>query len=266
MQNEELRMMNYPHSSFCIYVRTTMEPFYTQTYEVTDIAVNRYGQMKTSMILFLAQEVAGRHCNLLSVDYDTLAARRMFWAVTRHRVQITRLPRRGETIRIETWPMPTTRVAYPRSVVAYDAEGTECFRSISLWVLMDLDKRSMILPGKSGVSVEGTLRGMELDTPGGLVAKELINHRSRQVCFTDLDRNGHMNNTKYMDWIDDLLPSQFHEHNSVREFTVCYLSESREGQVLDMHWDFLEEGVLRVDAHRTEGEKTERVFSARLAF
>ena len=243
-----------------------MEPLYVQNYEVTDIAVDCYGRMKTSMILFLAQEVAGQHCVSLAVDYDTLAAKRMFWAVTRHRVQITRLPHRGETIRIETWPMPTTRVAYPRSVVAYDANGNECFRAISIWVLMDLDKRSMILPGKSGISVVGTLRGMELDSPSGLVAKVLQNRRSRQVCFTDLDRNGHMNNTKYLDWVDDLLPSRFHEQHSPKEFTVCYLSESREGQTLDLSWDFLHDGVLQVDAHRCGEEKPERVFSARFQF
>ena len=243
-----------------------MEPLFTQEYEVTDIAVDRYGRMKPSMILFLAQEVAGRHCNLLSVDYDTLAAKRMFWAVTRHRVQITRMPVRGETIRIETWPMPTTRVAYPRSVIAYDAQGNECFRAISLWVLMDLDKRSMILPGKSGISVVGTLRGLELDTPNGLVAKDLRCHQHRSVCFTDLDRNGHMNNTKYLDWISDLLPSQFHENHQPREMTVCYFSESREGQSLQLSWDFPEEGCLLVDAHRQQDDKLERVFSARYLF
>ena len=243
-----------------------MEPLFTQEYEVTDIAVDCYGRMKPSMILFLAQEVAGRHCNLLSVDYDTLAAKRMFWAVTRHRVQITRMPVRGETIRIETWPMPTTRVAYPRSVIAYDAQGNECFRAISLWVLMDLDKRSMILPGKSGISVVGTLRGLELDTPNGLVAKDLRCHQSRNVCFTDLDRNGHMNNTKYLDWISDLLPSGFHENHQPREMTVCYFNESREGQTLQLSWDFPEEGCLLVDAHRQQEDKLERVFSARYLF
>ena len=243
-----------------------MEPLFTQEYEVTDIAVDCYGRMKPSMILFLAQEVAGRHCNLLSVDYDTLAAKRMFWAVTRHRVQITRMPVRGETIHIETWPMPTTRVAYPRSVIAYDAQGNECFRAISLWVLMDLDKRSMILPSKSGISVVGTLRGLELDTPNGLVAKDLRCHQHRSVCFTDLDRNGHMNNTKYLDWISDLLPSQFHENHQPREMTVCYFSESREGQSLQLSWDFPEEGCLLVDAHRQQDDKLERVFSARYLF
>ncbi len=243
-----------------------MEPLYTQNFEITDMAVDRYGRLKHSMILFIAQEVAGRHCDLLQVDYDTLARRRMFWAVTRHKVQITRLPRRGETLRVETWPMPTTRVAYPRSVVAYDENGNECFRSISIWVLMDLDSRSMILPGKSGISVLGSLRGLELAPPLGLAKANLVNHRSRSVCFTDLDRNGHMNNTRYLDWIGDLLPSPFHEHHSLREFTVCYLSEAREGQELTLCWDFTQEGAMQVDAHRTTGEKDERIFAAKLVF
>ncbi len=243
-----------------------MKPIYQQDFEITDLYVDCYGRMSPSKILYIMQEVAGHHFAQLSMDYEALAQRGMFWAVTRHKVQITRLPLRGETIHVETWPMPTTRVAYPRSMVAYDAQGNEVFRSISLWVLMDLNNRSMILPGKSGIDVAGTLRGNELASPMGLPAKLLGSHRKRSVCFTDLDRNGHMNNTKYLDWIDDLLPSPFHAQHMVKEFTVCYLSEAREGQELDLHWDFLEEGCLQVDASRVNGEKAERVFAARLLF
>lgn len=243
-----------------------MEPIYQQDFEITDAYVDRYGRLKPSTILYFAQEVAGAHFSELAMDYEALAQRHMFWAVTRHKVQITRMPMRGETIHIETWPMPTTRVAYPRSMVAYDAQGNEVFRSISLWVLMDLDTRNMILPGKSGISVVGTLRGNELASPLGLPSKVLRSHRERLVCFTDLDRNGHMNNTKYLDWIDDLLPSAFHAQHFVKEFTVCYLSEAREGQELDMQWDFIEDGCMQVDAHRRSEEKDERIFAARILF
>ncbi len=243
-----------------------MEPIYQQEFTLTDAFVDCYGRLKNSMILYFAQEVAGNHFSLLSMDYDALAQRRLFWAVTRHRVQITRLPMRGETIRIETWPMPTTRVAYPRSMVAYDEAGNECFRSISLWVLMDLDTRNLILPGKSGISVIGTLRGGELDSPAGLVPKPLNSSRPRTVAFSDLDRNGHMNNCRYLDWICDLLPSPFHMQHPMKEFTVCYLSEAREGQELNLHWDFLEDGSLRVDAYRKGESKDERILSAKLLF
>ena len=112
----------------------------------------------------------------------------------------------------------------------------------------------------------GTLRGTELAPPASLSPKVLTNCRSRQGCFTDLDRNGHMNNTRYLDWIDDLLPSAIHEDHSFREFTVCYLSETREGQELELRWDVLEEGCLQVDAHRLTDGQDQRVFSARLLF
>ena len=114
--------------------------------------------------------------------------------------------------------------------------------------------------------MEGTLRGNELAAPGSLAPKTLNQHRLRPVCFTDLDRNGHMNNTRYLDWIDDLLPSQFHAQHSPTELTVCYLSAAREGQELDLRWDFPESDCLQVDAFRKQGEKDERIFSARLLY
>ena len=243
-----------------------MQPIYQQDFEITSLYTDCYGRLLPSKLLYIMQEVAGEHFSRISMDYQALAEKGMFWAVTRHKVQITRLPREGETVHIETWPMPTTRVAYPRSMVAYDAEGNELFRSISLWVLMDLNTRNMILPGKSGIAVAGTLRGLELASPTGLPSKVLSSHRDRWVNFTDLDCNGHMNNTKYLDWIYDLLPATFHARHSIRELTICYLSEAREGQQLFLRWDFLEEGLVQVDAFRKGEEKEERVFSARLLF
>ena len=146
-----------------------MNPVYSQRFTLTDMDVDCHGRLKLSTLLYYAQESAGQHCLQLGADYDTLMKQRLFWAVTRHRVQITRLPVRGETITVETWPMPTTRVAYPRSMAAYDSEGRELFRIISLWILMDIDSRTMVLPGKSGVTVEGALRGCELASPTSLL-------------------------------------------------------------------------------------------------
>lgn len=243
-----------------------MEPIFVQNFEINDMVVDRFGRLKPSMILLYAQTVATRHGELMDVGYDTLNPRRMFWAVIRHRVQITRLPCHGETIRVETWPMPATRSSFPRSVIAYDEAGKECFRAMSLWVLMDLDKRNMILPGKSGITLAGSVRGNELALPGSLAPGQFVNHRQRTVCYSDLDRNGHMNNTKYLEWIDDLFPSGFHRDHNLQEMTICYLAESWEGQVLDLRWDYLDDGAMQVDAYRENEGKQERVFSARLSY
>ena len=243
-----------------------MEPIFSKEFEITDRCVDCFGNLKPAVILMFAQEVAGMHCVELACGYDTLRSQNLFWAVARHRVQITRLPKLGETIRVETWPMPTTRAAYPRSVVAYDEGGNECFRSISLWVLMNTETRAMILPGKSGISVLGTLRGGELESPSNLLVRPRGSVCRRRVCFTDLDRNGHMNNTRYLEWVADLFPSAFHAGHTIREFTVCYLSEAREGQELSLRWELAEDSCLYVDAHRQGEEKEQRIFSVRIRF
>ena len=233
------------------------------------MSVDCFGRLKLSTLLYYAQEAAGKHSELLGVGYDALALQRLFWAVTRHRVQITRLPIRGETITVETWPMPTTKVAYPRSVIAFDQNGNELFRSISLWVLMDMDQRTMILPGKSGIAVNGSLTGNELAVPKSIIPKPTNNTDFRTVTYSCLDRNGHMNNTRYLDWVDDLLSASFHSGHFAREFIICYHSEALEGQQIMLNWELSEQGCLQVDAHR---EKTDvcvvkdRVFSAQIQF
>lgn len=246
-----------------------MTSTYRAQFQIKDEFLDENHQLKTSALLYFVQEAAGQHAAILGTDWDTLQKKNLFWAIIRHRVQITRLPMAGETITLETWPMPTTRVAYPRATVAYDEDGCELFRSNALWVLMDTNTRAMVLPARSGVTVEGILTGKELEAPSSLSPKELSQTVAHQVTEAELDRNLHMNNTRYMDWIDSLLPSQFRQAHPMKEFTVCYLSEARKGQELTLHWELSDEQVLSAEVHRlkvAETGKTERIFAAGVVF
>ena len=243
-----------------------MEPIYRDTFLISDVQCDRYGRLRPSAICWFVQEIAGRHCVLLGTDWDTLAKQNMFWAILRHSVHIRRMPMKGETITVETWPMPTTRVAFPRNVVAFDQDGNELFRSISIWVLMDTVTRAMILPGKSGVDVPGLLQGSELEMPASIPPAGLMGGQSRQVRFTDLDINGHMNNCRYLDWAWDLLPSHFHKDRTLQAFTLGYLSEAREGDSLLQQLETGEDGTVKLEISRPEGEKNTRIFCARLMY
>ena len=244
-----------------------MEMIYREEMLVPNVATDCFGRMKLSWLLGCVQDVAGEHCARLGVNQLEYSGHRLFWAVTRHRVEITRLPKARERITLETWPCPTTRVAYPRACVAFDEAGNELFRTISLWVLMDAADRSMVLPGKSGITVDGITRDMEPASPPSIPPVVSEMSAVRTVGYTELDVNGHMNNTQYLNWVDDLLPGTHHRDHSAREFTICYLSEALEGQVLELNWT-LEEG-LRVDAQCREDEdggKTRRIFAAKVGY
>ena len=213
-----------------------MSHTHTIKFTVTELHCDRFDRCRPSSLLRFAQDAAGSHCVQLGTDWDSMAARGYFWAVIRQRLEVTRLPRSGETVTVKTWPMPTTRVAYPRATEGYDAQGNLLFKVIGLWVIMDIHTRAMIRPDKSGLAVEGVVLGSELPAPAGLNPRELPEATTRTVGFTELDINGHMNNARYLDWICDLLPSDFHREHPMKAVTVCYLSEALEGQQVRLCW------------------------------
>lgn len=246
-----------------------MKPIYRATITVHSNECDPYGRMKPSAILSVMQDAAGSHCAGTEVDWYALAEQNLFFAITRQHIQITRLPRDMETITIETWPMPATRVAFPRSTVCYDAQGNELFRAMAIWVLMDREKRSMVLPGKSGITLPGTDRTeLQLPAPKSLTPRAMTSFTRRHVNYSQLDRNLHMNNTKYLDWVMDLLPSAFHREHAISDFTVCYLNEAWEGDAVDLHYELGADGMLQVEATRTAeaDNQTSRVFAVRAAF
>ena len=244
-----------------------MDPTHTLTFTVTEPHADRFGRCRPASLLRFAQDAAGSHCLELGTDWDSMATKGLFWAVIRQRMEITRLPRIGETITVKTWPMPTTRVAYPRATVGLDEAGNKLFKVISLWVIMDIQSRTMIRPVRSGVDVEGTVLGSELAAPTGLNFKDLPEEILRTVGFTELDVNGHMNNTRYLDWLCDLLPSDFHKDHPIKAVTICYLNEALEGQQVHLHWNH--DNLLQVEG---SVEKTDvntghtKVFTAQVEF
>lgn len=244
-----------------------MSKVYTTQYFVSTLHSDCFGRCKPSALLRFAQDAAGEHCLQLGTDWDSMAKRRYFWAVIRQRMEITRLPRDGETVTVKTWPMPATRVAYPRATEGFDAEGNSLFKVISLWVIMDMDSRAMVLPGKSGVDVPGSSFGTELKAPGGLPAFEGSGERERTVSYSDLDVNGHMNNTRYLDWVCDLLPAAYHKDHPMKAVTICYMSEALEGQTLRLSYGG--DAIFKVDGSATQTDVSAghtRIFSAAAEF
>ena len=240
-----------------------MSHIFRKTYTVDDHATDRYDRLRPSMLLFYIQDAATSHCAELGMEWNTMATKGMFWAVTRTKVEIDRMPNHGEKVTVVTWPMANTRVAYPRATEMYDENGRLLLRCVSLWVLMDLEKRSMILPGKSGLDFCGADLGTELKPPTGLPTFQGNHSACRRVRYSDLDINGHLNNARYLDWVADLTDSNFHRNHCLKQMVICYLSEAREGQEIDQEWTWDgEENTLNVQLRREQ----ERVFSAKLTY
>lgn len=242
-----------------------MELLLEQSFTVAPSHTDQRGFLKLSSLLEYAQQISGAHCDKLGFDRKTLDEKNLFWAVLRHRIVITRLPKAGELLTMQTWPMPTTRSAYPRATRALDQKGNVLFETVSLWVLMDPRTRTMVLPGKSGVTVPGITRENTPSGPGSLPPVTCPDHKLWQISPEDLDINGHANNAKYLDAaqrICDLFPHA----GAVKDITVCYLAEARLGQTVTLGYSLSPEGILSVEGTRLRPDapdKPERIFAVK---
>lgn len=242
-----------------------MEPIFELKKTVENQYLGSDGCASAWALLRFAMDAAAAHSKYISADRETLTKMGLFWVVIRHRMEISRYPTEGETVTVKTWPMPTTRSAYPRAVIGYDEQGKQVFRLTSLWVLVDIQRRKMVLPGKTGITVEGFTLGNELELPAKILPRELQHTTLRRVTEDDIDINQHMNNAKYLSWAMDLVPTMPHP----KGFDICYITESRLDQQLKLNWTLSEEGVLQVEGSREETDvpgQTTRIFAANVYF
>lgn len=246
-----------------------MDLIYKKEFTVQHIHLDGLGRVKPSVMLHFVMRTVSAQCTRLGVSWDDLRPLGLIWVVGRSRLHINRPPRLDERVIVETWPMPATRSSFPRAAVARTETGEVLYRCTTLWALVNKQTRKLVLPAGSGITVPGHIAGDELPVPNSFAPAPLGQLSDRKVCFSELDLNGHMNNTKYLDWVNDLLPSQFHKDHPFRDVTVCYLSEALEGQTVTLSYSFTAEGSLQVDGFRPDtdvADKKNRVFSVKVEF
>lgn len=234
-----------------------------QMRRVEDTLADDAGFLRPDAVLTLTQQISSDHCDALGCGWQLPSQCGAFWVVLRHRIAVQRLPRVGEQITLETWPLPTTRTCYPRCVQAYDDCGAPLFRVHSLWGMLDSATRAMLLPAKSGVVVPGLVRGTELPAPASLVPLSLPSQTVRRVSDDDLDANGHMNNARYLRWLAEALPDAFRPADAPMQLLLCYIHEARAGQLLSLRHGILSDGAVRVEL--TQAETGQRILGAQLS-
>ena len=190
------------------------------------------GQWKPSAILEVMQELAGIHGTLIGVGRNALLQQGVVWVLTRVEVVMDRYPKIGDTVSIETFPMPVRRWFFPRYFIFRNEQGEEIGRAGSLWVLLDVNTRKMAKPDICAALMPDN---SDLLAPLGLPAtvtevSGTLETDTHIPVYTDLDINGHVNNTKYMDWCCNALGIDTMKENCLSRFDVNYNLEILPGQ------------------------------------
>ena len=191
--------------------------------------------IRPSALLAVLQETANHQLHDAKMDLDALRDQKRVGFILSRLVAKAYSPLRTyEKITSQTWTCPSRGLNYERCfrVLRAGAPVAECWSS---WGLLSLDERRL-LPVDT---LEFPVSPEEKILPAGIPCRfgmppvgkmELAG--TRVIRYSDIDYNGHMNNTKYPDMLADLLPEP--ENVWVNGFSLSFLQEAKFGSELSI--------------------------------
>lgn len=211
------------------------------------------GHIKLPDVILLSLQVSGMQSIELGVsDKDMLEQYNLVWIITDYDIDVTRLPRFAEEITIETEALTYNRLFCYRRFTIFDEAGQAIIQMMATFVLMDRDSRKVravdpeiVAPYQSDFSKK-LLRGPKYPDLENPVSKDY------HVRFYDLDMNGHVNNSKYLDWIFEVMGADFLTQHIPKKVHLKYVKEVRPGGMIASSYDL--EGLQSNHQISSDGE------------
>jgi acyl-ACP thioesterase len=199
-------------------------------------AVDRSDRLTLAAVFDVFQELAISHAETLGVGRDALAASRQGWILSRMSVVVDSRPKWGETVIARSWPRGADRLFAVRDYDIRDRDGRALVRGRSGWLVLDMDRRRplRVQPIMEKFPLNEGLDALP-GAPAGLETRENLEKAAeRRAAYSDIDYNGHVNNARYIPWIQDIAGAEILEKADRIRFDINYLNEIKYGELIEL--------------------------------
>jgi acyl-ACP thioesterase len=211
-----------------------LQKIWKENYVVNWYDTDLNGNIKMSAIANYLQESAWRHANHLGLGYEDTRKRNEFWVIVSLMIRMVGFPEWGQNITVETWPKGIDRLFAFRDFRILNSDGTVIGAATSSWMILDHDTRrpknvDIVKP----ILHLATHQDIIVENPPFLLPlREISDHESRKVRFSEVDQHGHVNNIRYIDWCIDAMPAEWHLAHRINSMVINYLSEVRRDETI----------------------------------
>ncbi len=203
------------------------------------------------------QDIAGRHAAGLGWSIDALQQDGRSWILSRLKLEIdTPVTGNDKQLTIRTWPCGADRIYAYRAFDLQNEMGTLIGKALSYWILLDIEsKRPVPMPGEIAELANHYPEPPLKPSRPRLQKPESTAHQVNfQVLPSDLDLNGHVNNSVYIRWLEDVLRKNTRSTDHVRNLDILYKTEVVENDQITVVSDHFESEPVRMAVLR-EGEE-----------
>ncbi|MBR5451972.1 MAG: hypothetical protein IKV36_03135 [Clostridia bacterium] len=224
---------------------------FVSEFELRGNDFDSHGKLLASAILDMFQEAAGRHAEALGCGFETLREKGLLWVIIRSKFELLKNPPMHSTVLVKTWPLPPTKFSFRRDYLMTDKSGEILIKATSDWMIIDSNTRSFAKADKVYPQDKEFITDFAIDEK----LKKLHFQGEASNChvvtpsYCDIDRNGHVNNTKYPEYILNALDM---DGLSVKSFQIDHHKEVLKGQKLTIRTSKNGETIFALGTNQQE--------------
>ena len=195
------------------------------------------GHLSWSNLGNFTLRIASLHAEAHGFGISYMMSHRRGWVLSRLAIDLKERPKSLQHYSISTWVSRIFRQFTERNFEYRDADNSVIGHGISTWALIDYDTRQpvnlenlpdggfqhAVLPEVPPIAAYSRIRVKEPSTT--------LHHHCG---MTDLDLNGHVNSIRYIDWVLDTLPLEWHKAHAVHRIEAAFGLEGYAGDDVDI--------------------------------
>ncbi|MGE4289591.1 MAG: acyl-[acyl-carrier-protein] thioesterase [Salinivirgaceae bacterium] len=210
---------------------TLINPF-----KITSADVDMFSRIRLGALVNLLIQSAINSADQLGFGFGGIKQQHLFWVLSRLHIEIDRPLLWYEAVSVETWPKNVEKILYLRDFIIRDKDQQVVARATSGWLAIDLEtKRPKIIEG-----LDAELFSRLKDKHGISSLPEKIFPVKEGEAFDfkatyfDIDLNKHVTSSRYVDWMMDTFPLDFHQNHYPKKLLINYNKETLPGEQLKL--------------------------------
>jgi len=210
-----------------------------ETFPLRFGAIDKSDRLTLSAVFQFFQEAAISHAENLGVGREDMARTGQVWILSRISALVDRRPKYRETVTVRSWPRGGEKLFAMRDFDIRDKDDVPAVSARSAWIIVDIEKRRPLRPQfvMDNLPKNEGLQALPPEAGGAAALAERGNLQKvseRKALYTDVDYNGHVNNVRYVQWIEDTLDPRLLEKAEKMRLDVNYMNEILGGEVIEI--------------------------------
>lgn len=201
--------------------------YYSKNLTVDGHDVDFNGVARASALMRYIQMAAQDQLTDNGMSYDQLKEKKRAFILSRIKMEIGDAVKEYEPLTAVTFPCESRGYSFLRCYKLV-RDGVTIGRAVSIWAMIDTDTRALVKVSDFDLPLK-TYEPLDLALTRISMPSEMREVGKYTVSYGMLDRNRHMNNTRYPDIYATFLPM---DGKRIAEITINYSNEAPEGDTL----------------------------------